>query len=69
MEAKFGLEFLFILMIKNPSDIEILLTLQLTIRKSKILVLGYTNRQTVMKPILPPVLKLLQASYKKSMKK
>ena len=40
METKFGLEFLFILMIKNPSDIEILLTLQLTIRKSKILVLG-----------------------------
>ena len=40
MEAKFGLEFLFILMIKNPSDIEILLTLQLTIRKSKSLVLG-----------------------------
>ena len=40
METKFGLEFLFILMIKIPSDIEILLTLQLTIRKSKILVLG-----------------------------
>ena len=39
-ETKFGLEFLFILIIKIPSDIEILLTLQLTIRKSKILVLG-----------------------------
>ena len=44
--------------IDNPSDIEIL-TIEITIRKNKFLLQGYTNHLTLVKPILLLALKLL----------